>query len=518
MFFTIAKRRFLANLFTSRFIVAAILIEVLFISSTVVLIREYAQRQHQYRSAVQEHREELRGVNTYAQLSVRLDRSPAPLSVFSAGADRRLARSVSVSHGSAPVMIGSSEEDNPLLAVFSSLDIITVIQVILSLTILLFSYNVVSEEKERGTLRLVLSNNLPRYVFLIGNFLGGLLSLFLPLLVGFISAFLLAILHPAIQLEGSDIVRLLLIIPAAMLFLSIFYSLGVLFSILMKRSATSLVFLLFIWVFLVILLPPGVVYLARQIQPVESRSVVDQKARAIRGEWLQEMKNYTKIHPRPEHVWEFIKGRYVETGDLPYAYHLGYGPREVAEWLIYGSVFGHNLKIGYENRVYTLYHEYNVRLNRQAGLVNHMSRLSPSWVFYKFANIMADTDASTQLQFMEQAEQYRQRLIQYIRDKNGLSGYRLVTYNPEEAFLSTRELIDLRDTQGQESVKRVIENLYTRDSVKPLDLSDLPQFQLMRPHPVDSLYKALPELIILILLNLLLIVGCWITFLRADVR
>jgi len=518
MVLTIAKRRFLANLLTSRFIIAAILIEILFISSAAVLIKEYTQRQQQYLSALQEHEKKLKEIHVFAELEVLIDRPPAPLSIFCAGADRRLPTSAVVGHNAAPRMMGGTGEDNPLLSVFSTLDIMTVIQIILSLTVLLFSYNVVSEERERGTLRLVLSNNIPRHVYLAGSFLGGLMSLFLPLLAGFFSTLLLAFLHPFIQLAGSDIMRILLIIPASMLFLTVFYSLGVLFSILMRRSATSLVFLLFIWVFFVMILPSGAVYIARQIRPIESLSVVDQQANIIGNEWEQDMRDYTSKNPAPKAIRTAVRDRWAFTGAWPYLYFLGYAPRELTRWYIDGSIFGHNRKIENENKIYSLYHEYNIRLGNQAELVNQLSRLSPNRVFSRFANIVAGTSASIQLQFMEQAEQYRQRLIGYIREKNGLSSWKLITLNSEDNFLTNAALENLRETQGADALNRVIEQVYSRDKVKALELADLPGFQFIQTRPIDCLYEALPEFIILMLLNILLATGCWVTFLRADVR
>ena len=516
MLATIIKRRFLDNLLTSRFLIAAILIEILFVSSTAVLIRDFSKRQQQYRTTLQEHREQLQDVPVWAMLSVRLDRPPLPMSVFSAGADRRLAKSVAVAHNDAPEMVGGAEEDNPLLAVFAGLDMITVIQVVLSLAVLLFSYNIVSGEKESGTLRLVLANRVPRHTFLAGNFIGGLASIMVPLLAGFLSALLLALLHPAISLSGADILRLLLLLPAAVLFLSFFFSLGVLFSILMKRSATSLVFLLFIWVFFVMILPPAAVYVARHIRPVESKSVVDQQADRLRGEWRREMVRYTESHPRPDHDWNLIRGRSVMTGSLPYAYHLGFAPRGVAGWMIDGSVYGHNLRIDYENRVYTVFHDYQQRLFRQADLVQQLSRLSPAWLFFRYSSLVAATDASAQLRFLEQAEQYRQRLIQYIRDKEGLSGYRLITYHPEEAFPTAEELAAIRISRGNAGIEAVIDRMYTEP--RPLDLSDIPEFSFSVPGPIESLYNALPELAVLLLLGILFSIACWAAFLRADVR
>ena len=48
-----------------------------------------------------------------------------------------------------------------------------IIGYVLSLIALLFTFDAVSSERERGTLRLMLANSVPRHTILIGKFLGG---------------------------------------------------------------------------------------------------------------------------------------------------------------------------------------------------------------------------------------------------------------------------------------------------------------------------------------------------------
>ena len=52
--------------------------------------------------------------------------------------------------------------NNPFIAFFSSIDIVFVFEVILSLMGLIFAYDAIAGERERGTLRLVLAQPIGR--------------------------------------------------------------------------------------------------------------------------------------------------------------------------------------------------------------------------------------------------------------------------------------------------------------------------------------------------------------------
>jgi len=518
MVLNIAKQRFLSNLVSLRLLVAFIIIETLFLASALVAVREFSQRQRLYHSSVQEHAESVKETRTYAELSVTIDRPPSVMSIFCAGSDRNAARSITVAHSQAPVMTDGTDADNPLMAVFSTLDLISIIQIILSLTVLLFAYDSISGEKEQGTLRLILSNRVPRHTYLAGNFLGGLASIYLPLIVGFISVLLIVLISGNVSLGAGHISRLALLMVFSLIYLSLFYAVGMLFSIKMKRSSTALVFLLFVWVFVVMILPPGAAYVAQRIKPVKSKAVIDAEAESLRNEWLEKVREYTQQHPEPRTEYVCRRGRYVYTGSLPHAFHLGYAEREYAAWLIDGSIYSHNLQIEYQDRIYQLYHEYMLTLEEQAALSRTLCRLSPSWIFYRLATILFNTDPSIQTAFLEQAQQYRKELIGYINDNNGLSSYRLITYNPRDRFMTGAQLKRLAEEQGKKAVDHAVKRVYNPDEAVVLSLESMPRFTFHAPDIAAGFVRSMPSLFILILLNFICIAGCWVLFIRFDIR
>ena len=82
----------------------------------------------------------------------------------------------------------SPVEAEPLLGAFPPLDLGLVVQVVLSLFVLLFTYDAVCGDKEGGTLSLVASFAVPRHRLLVGKFFGALIPTLtafgLPLLLG----------------------------------------------------------------------------------------------------------------------------------------------------------------------------------------------------------------------------------------------------------------------------------------------------------------------------------------------
>ena len=56
------------------------------------------------------------------------------------------------------------------------------------------------------------------------------------------------------------------------------------------------------------------------------------------------------------------------------------------------------------------------------------------------------------------------------------------------------------------------------NSVKPLDLSDMPIFQFRGSSVIDSIVYMMPDLVILIVLNLLFFLLAYVSFLRGDVK
>jgi len=516
MILKLARHQFLTNIYTFRFLISFVLCETLFAASAWILTEDYAARVSQYNTDVQNHEQEKEEIYTYSRLRIGIDRPPEKLSILCQGSDKQLGTSVTVGFDVAPTITEESGTRNPLLVVFPQVDLTTVIQVILSLLVLLFAYNAISGERERGTLRLVLSNSVSRHAVLLGNIIGGLSSLLLPLFLGFLTAVIIFLISSSVQLNAADVMKIVSIFILSSLYLSMFYALGIFLSGRIKRSATVLIILLFIWVVFVVIVPNTSVYLGKMIADVPDKSEIDNQALSLRREWMRDMYNYIESHPRPEHDWSLIRGRYVMQGDLPYAYMLWYAPREVAQWMHDGSIFGHNLRMEYEDRILQVYRNFQNAMSGQLSAARLFSRASPSWIFYNAVSTIAGTNEETYLQFLDQAQTYRNELIAYTKDKGGLSTYRLFMHRPPEEFLTHSELVNIRDTRGEQALEDIFGPGW--DAVEPLNLDDMPQFTFNHVPFSKRFRQALPDIGILIFLNILFFSLAWVSFQKADVR
>ncbi|MFC1562902.1 ABC transporter permease subunit [candidate division KSB1 bacterium] len=522
----IAKHKFLSNIFTLRFTIAFILCEVLFVASTLILKQDYEERLEQYRTSVIQHEKSLENIYTFARLRVDLDRPPSPLSIICEGVDKRLGTSVSVAFDKAPTIAVSEGARNPLLAVFPSLDLITVIEVILSLLVIFLAYNTISGERENGTLKLTLSNNIPRHSILLGNYLGGMTSIVFPLIAGLILSLIIILTDSMIALSTADFLRILVIFIVALPFLSEFYLLSMFISSRIRHSPTVLIILLFIWVVTVAIIPNTAVYLARNIKSIPDKAEIDSKAQAIIDEWAKEMDAYSRKHPWPARemmrkyskddinfLQKLNRGRSVYTGDWAYAYSYYFAPKEIIDWIYYGSIYGHILRMDYEDRVWQLYRDYQIKLNEQTNLAKIFSLFSPSWIFSHGSSLIAGTGENNYLNFLEKASDYRNELITYMKNKGGLDTYLLFTRKPVDYFPTADEIIAIKNSEGEERIREIMNY-----KIDPLDLSDIPNFNYAAAGIGESVLQALIEIIILIFLNIIFFSTTWVSFLRSDVR
>lgn len=126
---------------------------------------------------------------------------------------------------------------------------------LLSFIPLLFTFDALSAERERGTLRLCLAKSISRPALLVGKFLGALITV----LIAFYFAVLfnLAIISTEswAQLGGADWGRVGLIVLIASCYAGIFIAVGLTVSAITRESRLSLVVLLLIWVTVVVFMP-----------------------------------------------------------------------------------------------------------------------------------------------------------------------------------------------------------------------------------------------------------------------
>jgi ABC-type transport system involved in multi-copper enzyme maturation permease subunit len=253
------------NFLNARFLAACAVSLVLVVSSIAVLTRSHEEQVRDYRSRVQEQDDFIDRyghLNRIGWMAVQ-HREPPHLQVLASGIDPEAGQENFIS--------------NPLPVLFSRLDFVSIVTVILSLVAVIFSYNSISGEREAGLLRQMLASGVSRGTLFSGKFAGGLISLIIPVTVSVIAGMLVLALEPGVQLRGVDFAVFGVLLAASWLYLSAVYGIGLLFS---SRSATSgqaLLKSLFAWVVVVLVIPNISPFLSAALAPIPSATRVHQE-------------------------------------------------------------------------------------------------------------------------------------------------------------------------------------------------------------------------------------------------
>ncbi len=494
MLWTIVRREITANILSFRFLMGLLIYFSLIVTNLFVLTRGYEDRLQSYQTAVQENEDKIGQVTRYSEFGLthmlKCDKSPKLLSIFNEGVDKRKGNTVTVAHGYVPAVAEKHGSDNPYLNIFSSIDFTVICQVVMSLLALLFSYDAISREKEAGTLGLTLSCAVSRPTLLLGKYIAGIASISLPLLASFVAGLLVIQFSPYVSFSSSDWGRILLIFLVSMLYVSLFFLIGLFLSTRTDRPSITLMFSMCVWVLLVLIAPNLTVLLVEHASPIQSEESYKKQAGEQWKKFEAEVKDY-------------LQKRGVEYS-LDLANPSGIGSRSGVNDYDSGETvsasgfrneaglplaqecyeFKENLRAQYADRIWQIRKEYlDKNPNRQSLLSLNISRISPASVYYNAAAILAETDLGSFWRFMEQTRQYRREWVDYLRD--------------EKIFSSRR--------------------WFTTEFEEPVDLSKIPRFKERSEGIGNSLQRATLDIMILSVLNVLFFMGAFISFLRYDV-
>jgi len=205
---------------------------------------------------------------------------PNPLSVLARGLDDAMGRSFELSV--VLVTIGATQAAaNDLFALVRPPDPLYLTHAVLSLVALLAAFDLISGEKETGTLKLLLATGVSRARLLAGKLVGGLGALLLPYTAVSVAALLTLALVPDLGLSGDQWLRATLFFALGALYLAFFFALGLAISCRVERSTSALVLGLFAWVVLVFAVPAVATLTARQVSdtpPVQELEVLRRQA------------------------------------------------------------------------------------------------------------------------------------------------------------------------------------------------------------------------------------------------
>ncbi len=260
----LARKEVMEHVLSLRFVVCALMLGGLTAVSVFVMYRDYRVRMENH--AVLESRATPRA----GEGGVLAVVAPRPLSIFARGLDEVLDRGYTITafRGIIP-----HDRQTPSVSLFSLVaapDLLYVVKVMLSLVALLFAYDSVSGERERGTLRLVLSWPVSRGQVVAGKMLGGLATATVPFLVAVAASLAAVRAAGGVDLGAGQALRLALMLLTAVLYACLFFALGVLVSALARSSPQALVILLFAWAVVVFAVPNLGQLAAAQLRPLPS--------------------------------------------------------------------------------------------------------------------------------------------------------------------------------------------------------------------------------------------------------
>ncbi len=240
---------------STKFAVTFLICSVMIILSFYIGAKNYQTAKLRYDAAVRENLRQLEGMTDWLQITdFRVFLPAAPLASLVTGVSNDIGRTVSVTGGTDVSAYDSYFGSDPLYAVFRFFDLEFVFAVVLSLFAILFAFDAITGEKEKGTMRLNFANPLPRSTFITGKLIGSLLAFAAPLLIPLGMGILLLPLL-GVHLNGDEFARLSLIIFAGLLYISVFILLAIFISARTTRSSSSFLFSVGIWITAVIILP-----------------------------------------------------------------------------------------------------------------------------------------------------------------------------------------------------------------------------------------------------------------------
>jgi len=508
MIWKIAKKEFLLNLVSARFIIGFLLCLFLIPFTVTVNIDDYDSRMRVYRVDKANAENSFKNVRVYSQLRPEIVKPPETLSIFCRGISGNVGNRVKIWLGEKSLFATGKAaiRDNPLLNSFFSIDFVGIIAIVMSLLALIFTYDACTREKEDGTLKLLLSNSLSRHKILLGKVLGVYLTILPIVLFCYILSTILILHSPNISFSAGEWGRICLLFLASLLYFTVFIFIGLLISTRLKSSITSIIVCLFFWVFFVFIVPNLAVYMAESLKKIQSYDNLQYVLQDLDKEYGKKCSEYSDALERPNwgSFWNYFGG---PDGSLL----IGCTSKAQMERHRRLHEYTEPLRIDYANKKWAIQKAYLGSLESQRSFAETISLVSPSEVFRLVCASLCCTGVDGHYRFMDRTQHYRNEFIDFYRDKKIFSSFIYFTPVPAEKFLTAEEITRILDNKGSLPGSNIEKYPY-------LDLSDVPRFQRRSSNVLTDVKDAVGKLAAMVIVSIVLFYLSFLSFTRYDVR
>lgn len=488
MFSLLVEKELKAILQSPKFVATFGVCSLLILLSVFIGVQEFNASTDQYETAKQLVDQQIAEATSFYTFENRVYRKPSPMQVFVSGVSFDVGRVSAISSSEDIKLEQSSYSETPLFAVFRFVDFTFIVQVVLSLFAILFTYDSINGERESGTLKLALSNAIPRGQYLFAKFVGSWLGLTIPLLIPILIGVLMVIVM-GVPMNAAEWAKLAALIAVSILYFTFFMALGLLVSSLTKRSSVSFLILLVIWITLVLIVPRGATMAAGQLVNVPTVAEIESQKDRYRRDQTESMfdqrsKNWQERFSSMQGATREERRAYYDANRSQWDQEDN-DARDIMENEI--AEFNRKMNEGLRNA--------KSELERLAFL---LSRFSPASAYKLTAMNLGGTNTSIKKRYEDQMYAYRESFTSYLAQKQ-------------------KEERDERIRQAQQSGSgRMM--VFLGSGGEPVDASDMPRFV----EPIETLTMVLqPSMIDFGLLSIFTVVvfaGAFVAFIRYDVR
>ena len=464
------RKEMLANVTSLRFVLTLLLVVIIFIVSGFVFVGRYGQEMEDFSytlnknlSGLEEASERLNQVPSYVQT---IRKRPKLMQLCCEGFEKSIPNTFRMNAFTIQYPDIASRS-NFLFPRFADIDWAFIISLILSFVAFLMTFDSLSAERERGTLRLVMSNPVPRDKVILGKYVSGMLTLMIPLSAGILLNLIILEFHGLTFNSAAQWLRILVFLGLSMLYLSVFVLLGILVSSRSAKSSSSIVILLFVWVIITMIIPSSGRIIAERFVKVPTRSAVERQIKQAHDEIWRNNDRYGK--------------------DVGYWSGNINNPRNNPS----GRARLENAKTDVKNQIRE---EYINRMLAQVSLGRNVTRISPTVMYQCASEAIIGTGVARSRVLYDQLKIHRGVLRDFVMGV---------------------------DKQDPDSLHLWVEPYYVRRSFlsrKPVDHNIIPRFEETNPAIPSALENAVWSIGALALLNVLLFMSIYILFLRSDVR
>jgi ABC-type transport system involved in multi-copper enzyme maturation permease subunit len=531
----LARKEFLNNLLSARFLIGFLLCLVLIPFSILINIDDYRDQLGQYKIDRDAAAKELAEVRVYSFIKPTVVFPPEPLGVFGKGLSAQVGNQVKVFLGTKPLLPTgkTAARDNPFLASFFSVDFVDIAAIIFSLLALLFSYDALTREKEDGTLRLQMANALGRSKLLAGKVAGILLTLLPVVVFCFLLAGIIILASGDVSFSAGEWGRLALLAVVSLAYLVVFVFLGLFVSSRSRNSVSSLVVCLFLWVLLVFIVPNSASTVAESFVPIQSRDNLGAVLKDMDKSLYERIGEAFKSLPPSDWNMNWWMSGDEDNARETYGCTASFFERQRREMAVQEP-----MRLDNADRKWAPQKAYLDSLSRQARAAETLALLSPAGIFRAAATAVCATDRRAQEKRLENVRRYRETLVSWFQGKRLFEKYEYFTPTPAAEFKTADQLVAARtggrfptlaaydawaeqqtDFRSRWTVLGKVEVRGDKPDDYPyLSLGDMPRFRERAVSVGAGLEGSSLRLGLLLFECVLLFALAYVAFIRYDVR